>query len=120
MLYSKSVTITTTTLTEVFAVPTGYMAHINYIFLENHSANNVDMDLFIRNHHGDGSHTDVFLMDSTELKEAEPKEFYNGIFVLHSGDFLKAQLDVAQDNVVVVATFELLEEPATFVNFGHS
>ena len=118
-LYSKAVTITTTAATKVFTVPTGFKAHVSYIFLENHSSNDVDMDLFIREHHGDGTHTDVYLMDSTELKTAEPKEFYNGIFVMHEGDFLQAQLDTAEDNVVIVATFDLLEEDAFLVNFGH-
>ena len=118
-LYSKSVTITTTDPTKIFTVPKGFKAHLSYIFLENHSANNVDMDLFIREHHGDETHTDIYLMDSTELKEAEPKEFYNGVFVMHEGDFLQAQLDVAQDNVVIVATFELMEETAFLAGFGH-
>tara|TARA_R100000406_G_scaffold90844_2_gene78055 strand:- start:633 stop:995 length:363 start_codon:yes stop_codon:yes gene_type:complete len=118
MLYTKAVTITTTNLTEVFTVPSGFMAHLNYIFLENHSLNDVDMDLYIREHHNDGTHTDVYLMDSTELKTAEPKEFYNGTFVMHGGDFLKAQLDNAEDNIVVVATFDLFEEPAVLNNFS--
>ena len=118
-LYTKAKTITTTDATKIFTVPSGFKAHLSYIFLENHSANDVDMDLFIREHHADNTHTDIYLMDSTELKEANPKEFYNGIFVMHEGDFLQAQLDVAQDNVVVVATFELMEESAFLVGFGH-
>ena len=112
MKYTKGIELNNTTQTTVFTVPSGHVAHVEYIFLENHSANDVDMDLLIEE--GD---TEIFLMDATELKSAEPTEFFRGVFVLQAGKKMKAQLETAEDYVSIAVTFELLPAPNTLHSF---
>ena len=112
MKYTKGIELDDTTQATVFTVPSGHVAHVEYIFLENHSLNDVDMDLLIEE--GD---TEIFLMDATELKSAEPTEFFRGIFVLQSGKKMKAQLATAEDYVSIAVTFELLPAPNTLHSF---
>ena len=112
MKYTKGVELNDTTLTTVLTVPSGHVAHVEYIFLENHSANDVDMDLLIE----EGG-TEIYLMDATELKSAEPTEFFRGVFVVQSGKKIKAQLSTAEDYVSIAVTFELLPAPNTIHSF---
>lgn len=46
MLYTKHLTLTDTTLQEVFAVPNGYVCSVNYIFVANHGGSTNSVDLY--------------------------------------------------------------------------
>ena len=46
MLYTKHLTLTDTTLQEIFAVPDGYVCSVNYIFVANHGGSTNQVDLY--------------------------------------------------------------------------
>ena len=61
---------------------------------------------------------DVYIFNGTNVHS---KEYLlidgNAVFVLQAGDIIKASTS-GSGNMEVVVTFDLLEAPATFVNFN--
>ena len=119
MLYTKHITITDTAVQEVFAVPNGYICHINYIFVANHGGSTNQVDLYWDL----ASVPQVYIFDGTTIngtsKETLGGQSDKGIFVLHEGETVKAQTSSA-GNVEVVVTFDLLPKPNVLVNFNGS
>lgn len=114
MLYTKNVNLTDTSTQTIVTIPSGYVAHWNMVFVSNlhNSTNNVT--LFVDK----TPDPDIYILNGTNVQS---KEYLlidgNAVFVLQPGDIIKASAGSA-GNMEVVVTFDLLEAPATFVNFN--
>lgn len=114
MLYTKNINLTDTTTQTIVAIPSGYVAHWSMVFISNlHNSTN-DITLFIDK----TPDPDVYIFNGTNVQS---KEYLlldgNAVFVLQAGDVIKASSG-SSGNIEVVVTFDLLEAPATFVNFN--
>jgi len=114
MLYTKNVNLTDTSTQTIVTIPSGYVAHWNMVFVSNlhNSTNNIT--LFVDK----TPDPDIYILNGTNVQS---KEYLlidgNAVFVLQPGDVIKASSGNA-GNIEVVVTFDLLEAPATFVNFN--
>ncbi len=115
MLYTKNVNLTDTSTQTIVTVPNGYVAHWNMLFVTNlHNATNnvivfIDKPFPI---------PDLYIYNGTNVQSKENLMIDgNAVFVLQPGDMIKASTE-GSGNMEVVVTFDLLEEPATFVNFN--
>ena len=114
MLYTKNVNLTDTSTQTIVTIPSGYVAHWNMVFVSNlhNSTNNIT--LFVDK----TPDPDIYILNGTNVQS---KEYLlidgNAVFVLQPGDVIKASAGSA-GNMEVVVTFDLLESPATFVNFN--
>ena len=114
MLYTKNINLTDTTTQTIVTIPSGYVAHWSMAFVSNlHNSTN-DITLFIDK----TTDPDVYIFNGTNVQS---KEYLlldgNAVFVLQAGDVIKASSG-SSGNMEVVVTFDLLEAPATFVNFN--
>ena len=114
MLYTKNVNLTDTSTQTLVTIPSGYVAHWTMAFISNlHNSTN-DIILFIDK----TPDPDVYIFNGTSVQS---KEYLlldgNAVFVLQPGDVIKAAAG-GSGNIEVVVTFDLLEAPATFVNFS--
>jgi hypothetical protein len=122
MYYTKHVTLTGTTLTELFTVPNGYMVHIVYVFVANHDGTPNSID--VKWTDDADTPTDLmYIFDNTQVA-ANSNVTLGGqseapIFVLHQGEVVRVQAAGAGDMEVAV-TFKLVEQPASLVNFNGS
>ena len=114
MLYTKNINLTDTTTQTLVTIPSGYVAHWSMAFVSNlHNSTN-DITLFIDK----TPDPDVYIFNGTNLQSKEYLLFDgNAVFVLQAGDVIKASSG-SSGNMEVVVTFDLLEAPATFVNFN--
>ena len=113
MLYTKDATITTTALTTILTVPSGYIAHWNLLFLSNHGGSTNSITVYIDKSAG----TDLYIIDGRNVSSKDFLQFSDGIFVLQPGDSIKAQLG-ASGNFGVACTIDLLEAPSVFNAFN--
>ena len=114
MLYTKNINLTDTTTQTIVTIPSCYVAHWSMAFVSNlHNSTN-DITLFIDK----TPDPDVYIFNGTNVQS---KEYLlldgNAVFVLQAGDVIKASSG-SSGNMEVVVTFDLLEAPATFVNFN--
>jgi hypothetical protein len=116
MLYTKHTTLTDTTLTTLFTVPSGFHAIVNYVFVANHGGSAQTIDLY-----WDLSGTpQVYIFDGKSLTGGSQTTLGNGggpMFVLHENEAVKCQAGGA-GNIEVVVTVDLLPAPASLVNFN--
>jgi hypothetical protein len=114
MLYTKNVNLTDTTTQTIVTIPNGYVAHWSMAFITNLDNSTNAVTLFIDK----TPDPDVYILNGTNVQS---KEYLlidgTAMFVLQPGDIIKASADSA-GNMEVVVTFDLLEAPATFVNFN--
>jgi hypothetical protein len=118
MLYTKHATLTDTTLTELFTVPSGFHAVLSYVFVANHGGSTNSIDL-----RWDLSGTpQVYIFDGTNVAGGGKETIGNGggpLFVLHENEAVKCQATSA-GNLEVVVTFDLVEQAPALVNFNGS
>ena len=118
MLYTKHATLTDTTLTTLFTVPSGFHAIVNYVFVANHDGSTNSIDLY-----WDLSATpQVYIFDGTNVAGGGKETLGNGggpLFVLHENEAVKCQATSA-GNLEVVVTFDLVEQAPALVNFNGS
>ena len=110
MLFTKSVTLTSTSTTTVFEVPEGYSAHINYLFLSNHGGSTNNMTAFVENDtDGDGSYTTKFyIFNAKPLTSKDYLELSDGaMFILHPTDRLRVASSAGGD-VTALITLDLI------------
>ena len=116
MLYTKHATLTDTTLTTLFSVPSGFHAIVNYVFVANHGGSAQTIDLY-----WDLSGTpQVYIFDGKSLTGGNQTTLGNGggaMFVLHENEAVKCQAGGA-GNIEVVVTLDLIPAPAALVNFN--
>ena len=111
MLYTKHTNVTGTSEVVLLTVPTGFVAHVSYILVANNHGLSNDCSMHI-----DDGTNELYVLKTKAIASDVIEEFYRGVFVLQPGDQVKVQTSGAGD-VEFAVTFDLLEAPATFVNF---
>ena len=115
MLYTKNVNLTDTSTQALVTIPSGFVAHWNMLFVANLDNSTNSVVVFVDK---PSPTPDVYIYNGTNISSKNNLLIDgNAIFVLQAGDIIKASSGSA-GNVEVVVTFDLLEQPATFVNFN--
>jgi len=115
MLYTRNTNVTTTDVSTMFTVPSGYVAHWNMLFVSNLGGSTNGAGIYVAK--ADASRIDI--LGGGNVSSKEYILLTDGVFVLQAGDAIKAYTTAAGDMEFVV-TFDLLEQPAIFVNFNGS
>lgn len=113
MLYTKDVTLTTTALTTILTVPSGYVAHWSMLFVSNHGGSTNSLSLYVDKLSG----TDLYIFDGKNVSSKDYILLSDAVFVLQPGDSVKAQAGSAGD-IGIACTIDLMEAPAVFVEFN--
>jgi hypothetical protein len=101
---SVGTTLTTTTKTTVYTVPTGYYAMWNLAYAVNHSGNNKFVDIIWYDASTD---TEYFVVDNYVLSPTQFLKFDGGAYiVLEEGDQVRAAVESGA-TMNVLNTFEL-------------
>lgn len=126
MIYTKHKTLTDTTLTEMFRVPSGFHAIVSYVFVANHggSTNSIDLywDLNTTPASAPTLVPQVYIFDGTNVAGGSREVLGNGggaLFVLHENEGIQAQA-ISAGNLEVVVTLDLVEQAPALVNFNGS
>lgn len=126
MLYTKHKTLTDTTLTEMFRVPSGFHAIVSYVFVANHGGATNSIDLYWDLNTTPGSTPtlvpQVYIFDGTNVAGGGREVLGNGggaLFVLHENEGIQAQA-ISAGNLEVVVTLDLVEQSPRLVNFNGS
>lgn len=114
MLYTKDVTLTDDTLTTVFTVPTGHVAHWSMLFISNHKGSTDDITVYIDKASG----TDVYIFEAKNVSSKDYLLLSDAVFVLQPGDKVMAQAGSATANFSVACTIELLNAPNVVTEFN--
>lgn len=115
MLYTKNVNVTTTDVSTIVTIPSGYVGHWNMLFVSNIGGSTNGAGLYVDK--ADGTRVDI--LGGGNVSSKEYILLTDAVFVLQAGDAIKAFTTSAGDMEFVV-TFDLLEQPAIFVNFNGS
>ena len=114
MLYTKNVNLTDTSTQTIVTIPSGYVAHWTMVFISNLENATNHVTLFVDK----TPDPDIYIFDGTKVTSKDYLLLDNSaMFVLQAGDVIKAEADHS-GNIEVVVTFDLLEAPATFINFN--
>ena len=117
MFTTSHTTLTSTAETTLFAVPSGYVANIHYIFIANHGGSTNSVTLKWENSSGVDQ---LYFFDGANVAGGG-KETLGGqspvpLFVIQAGEVVKCQTGSAGD-VEVAVTLDLLERISPFNNF---
>ena len=115
MLYTKNANVTTTDVSTIVTIPSGYVGHWNMLFVSNLGGSTNGAGIYVDK--ADSSRVDILGGGNVSAKDYIL--ISDAVFVLQAGDAIKAFTTAAGDMEFVV-TFDLLEQPATFVNFNGS
>jgi len=115
MKHSIGITLASSTLTEVFTVPQGYVAEVDMLFVNNHTSGSKTIDVYWQHEH-DPNHK-IYILFQKSLSSKEFLQFSNGSVIFKPGDSLWAQAESGSDYTLIV-TFDLRAAPAlwTFPN----
>lgn len=101
---SVGTTLTTSTKTTVYTVPTGYYAMWNLAYAVNHSGNNKFIDIIW---YDASENLEHFVLDNYVLSPTQFIKFDGGAYiVLEEGDQVRVQAE-ASSTFNVINTFEL-------------
>ena len=119
-LFTKFTTLTTTDETEIVQIPTGYVAHVNVLFVANSKVTNHPSDVTVSIYKGkdeSGNYEDLLInvADESTIPAGEYILEDNFVFVLQPGEVMTAQASVA-GKMRVAVTFDLLYTSA-LLNF---
>jgi hypothetical protein len=116
MLHTKNVNITAaaTPTNVVDALPTGFVAFINYVFLHNKGSSTNSCTLYLNN---SSDNTKIYLLNNKDVDAGEVVEFHDGRFVMYQGDSVVASTGSA-DDVDVACTFDIVEASTVLSNFN--
>ena len=119
-LFTKFTTLTTTDETEIVQIPTGYVAHVNVLFIANSKVTSHNVDVTVSIYKGkdeSGNYEDLLInvADESTVPAGEYILEDNFVFVLQPGEVMTAQASVA-GKVRVAVTFDLLYTSA-LLNF---
>ena len=117
-LFTKFTTLTTTDETEIVQIPTGYVAHVNVLFIANSKVTNQNVDATVSIYKGkdeSGNYEDLLInvADEATVPAGEYLLEDNFVFVLQSGEVMTAQASLA-GKVRVAITFDLIYTSPTF------
>lgn len=113
MLYTRDATITTTALTNILTVPSGYIAHWSLLFIANHGGSTNSATVYWHKAAG----IDLYIIDDKNISSKDFIQFTDSIFVLQPGDSIKAQIG-STGNFGIACTIDLLEAPAVLNAFN--
>ena len=113
MLYTKNANVTTTDESTIVTIPNGYVAHWTMLFVSNLGGSTNGAGIYVDK----ADSTRVDILGGGNVSAKDYILLTDGVFVLQAGDAIKAYTTAAGDMEFVV-TFDLLEQPATFVNFN--
>ena len=117
MLATKHKTLTDATEQTILEVPTGYICYISYVFIANHGGSTNTIDLWWES---EGT-PQVYMFDGASINGKTREELggqaSTAIFVIHSGESVKAQAG-GTGNMEVAITFDLRYQPINFSNFN--
>jgi hypothetical protein len=118
MLYTRHKTLTDNTEQSILTIPSGFVAHVKYVFVANHGGSTNQVDLFWET----GGVPDVYIFDGTSIGSGGREILGNSgsgvIFVLSENETVKAQASSGTGSMEIVMTIDLLDQPPTFVNFN--
>jgi hypothetical protein len=112
MLYTRHATVTSTAEVVILTVPAGFVAHVSYLLVANNGGSTNACTLYF-----DDGTDELHLLDAKNIGSNDREEFSSGIFVMQSGEQIKAQTGSSGD-VEFAVTLDLLEAPSTLVNFS--
>ena len=116
MLYTRNTNVTTTDVSTMVTIPSGYVAHWTMLFVSNVGGSTNGAGVYV-------DKADTTRIDILGGGNVSAKDFLlidgNAVFVLQAGDAIKAYTTSAGDMEFVV-TFDLIEQAPTFVNFNGS
>lgn len=117
-LFTKFTTLTTTDETELVQIPTGYVAHLNVLFIANSKVTNQNVDVTVSIYKGkdeSGNYEDLLInaADEATVPAGEYLLEDNFVFVLQAGEVVTAKASLA-GKVRVAITFDLLYTSPTF------
>ena len=115
MLYTKNANVTTTDVSTIVTIPSGYVGHWNMLFVSNLGGSTNGAGIYVDK--ADGTRVDM--LGGGNVSSKEYILLSDAVFVLQAGDVIKAFTTAAGDMEFVV-TFDLLEAPAVFANFNGS
>ena len=115
MLYTKNANVTTTDVATIVTIPSGYVGHWNMLFVSNLGGSTNGAGIYVDK----ADSTRVDILGGGNVSAKDYILLSDAVFVLQAGDAIKAFTTAAGDMEFVV-TFDLLEQPATFVNFNGS
>ena len=113
MLYTKNANATSTTEQTIVTIPNGYVAHWNMLYVVNIGGSTNGANLKVNK----ADSTTLDILGGGNISSKEYVLLTDGVFVLQAGDAVVCSLTAAGDMEFVI-TFDLLEAPATFVNFN--
>ena len=120
MLYTRHKTLTDNTEQSILTIPTGFVAHVKYVYVANHGGSTNQVDLFWET----GGVPDVYIFDGTSIGSGNREILGDSgsgvIFVLSENETVKAQASSGTSSIEIVMTIDLLDQPPVFVNFNGS
>ena len=118
MLYTRHKTLTDNTEQSILTIPSGFVAHVKYVYIANHGGSTNQVDLFWET----GGVPDVYIFDGTSIGSGSREILGDSgsgvIFVLPENETVKAQASSATGSIEIVMTIYLLDQPPVFVNFN--
>jgi hypothetical protein len=113
MLYTRDATITTTALTTILTVPSGYIAYWSLLFIANHGGSTNSATVYWDKASG----TDLYIIDDKNITSKDYIQFTDALLVMQPGDSIKAQIG-SIGNFGIACTIDLLEAPAVLNAFN--
>jgi hypothetical protein len=117
MFTTKHVTLTDANPATLFTVPNGFVANIGFVFVANHGGSTNSVQVWWES---SGAVPQLYLFGGNNLNAKDNLTLSSGascpLFVLHSGEVVKAQAGSA-GNIEVAVTFDLADRPAGLNNF---
>jgi hypothetical protein len=111
MKHSIGITVTPNTLTEVFTVPTGYVAEVDMLFLSNHTSGSKWVDVYWQHEHN--SDHKIYIVYQKSLSAKDFLQFSNGSVVFKPGDSMWVNTESGSDYTLIV-TFDLRPSQALY------
>jgi len=115
MLYTRNANVTTTDVSTIVTIPSGYVAHWNMLFVTNLGGSTNGAGVYVDK--ADGTRVDI--LGGGNISSKEYILLSDAVFVLQPEDAVKAFTTSAGD-MEFVMTFDLLEAPSVFNNFNGS
>lgn len=111
MKQSVGITVPANVLTEVFTVPSGYIADVSMLFVSNHTSGSKWVDVYWQHQH-DADHK-IYILYQKSLSSKEFLQFSNGSVMLKEGDSMWINTEAGSDYTIIV-TMDLVKASPMF------